>query len=170
VALCTAGLIFCDIVGDYTGADALSERALALNPNLALAWLISGWVKVSLGDPDAAIERVGRAMRLSPKDPQMFSMQNAIACAHFVAGRYDEALSWAKTAMRERPNFVLPNCTAATSAALAGRLDEARKAIAHLRQIAPELTISNFTNVMSYLREEDFDRWFDGLRKAGLPE
>ena len=170
VALCTAGFAFCDIVGDYTGADALIERALALNPNLAMAWLFSGWVKVSLGDPDAAIERVGRAMRLSPQDPQMFSMQNAIACAHFVAGRYDEALSWAKTAMRERPNFVLPNCIAATSAALAGRLDEARKAIAHLRQIAPELTISNFMNVMSYLREEDFDRCLDGLRKAGLPE
>ena len=170
IALCTAGFAFCDIVGDYIGADALVERALVLNPNLAMAWLFSGWVKVSLGEPDAAIERVGRAMRLSPQDPQMFSMQNAIACAHFVAGRYSEALSWAKTALREQPNFVLPNCIAATSAALAGRLDEAQKAIAHLRQIAPELTISNFREIMNYLREEDFDRWFDGLRRAGLPE
>lgn len=170
IALCTAGFAFCDIVGDYVGADALVERALVLNPNLAMAWLFSGWVKVSLGEPDAAIERVGRAMRLSPQDPQMFSMQNAIACAHFVAGRYSEALSWAKTALREQPSFVLPNCIAATSAALAGRLDEAQKAIAHLRQIAPELTISNFREIMNYLQEEDFDRWFDGLRRAGLPE
>jgi hypothetical protein len=56
-------------------------------------------------------------------------MQGAIACAHIVAGRYAEALSSAETPMREHPNFLMANCIAATSAALAGQLEEAEKAM-----------------------------------------
>jgi tetratricopeptide (TPR) repeat protein len=135
---------------------------------LAWAWLFSGWAKVALGMPDAAIDRVGRAMRLSPQDPQIFSMLSAIACAHFIAGRYVEALSWAETARRERPNFVLSTCVAAASAALADRLDEAQKAMAHLRTFAPALRISNVASVGVFLQPDDFAKLTDGLRKAGL--
>jgi hypothetical protein len=128
-------------------------------------------VKIYRGEPDAAIERVTHAMRLSPQDPQNFSMQTAIACAHVVAGRYAEALSSAKAELREWPdNYLLPICIAATSAALAGRLEEARKFMVRLRQIDPGLRISNLKNVISYLRAEDIAKWADGLRKAGLPE
>ncbi len=170
VALCTAGFAFIDIVNDFAGGDALIERALGLNPNLAWAWLFSGWAKVSLGMADLALERVARAMRLSPQDPQLFSMLAAIACAHFIAGRYAEAVSAAETALRERPNFVLLICVAVTSAALAGRIEEARKAMVRVRQIAPELSISNLRDVKTFFRAEDFDRWVEGLRMAGLPE
>jgi len=170
VALCTAGFALADVVGDLGDGDALIDRALALNPNLAWAWLFSGWVKVSLGKPDAAIESVAHALSLSPQDPQIFSMQGAIACAHFVAGRYAEAFSSAETAMREHPNFLLATCIAATSAALAGRFEEARKAMVRLRRIDPGLRISNLNDVISYLRAEDFAKWAEGLRKAGLPE
>ena len=42
------------------------------------------------------MERLARAMRLSPQDPRMFEMQTATACAHFLAGRDAEALAWAE--------------------------------------------------------------------------
>ena len=170
VALCTAAFALNDFASEFAVADTLTERALALNPNLAWAWLLSGWVKVSLGDSDSAIERLERAMRLSPQDPQIYSMQSAIAIAHFVASRYAEALSMAETAMRERPNVVLPICVAAASAALAGRVSEAEGLVDRLLQVAPELSVSNLRDVFSYLRAKDFERWMAGLRKAGLPE
>ncbi len=170
VALCTAGFALCDLADAVEDGDALIERALQLNPNLAWAWLFSGWAKVSLGQPDAAIERVTRAMRLSPQDPQAFSMQAARGCAHLMAGRYVEALSWTDMTMREHPNFVLPICTAAASAALGGQLDRARKTMARLRELAPALRVSNADAVLVLRRPEDFTRWTDGLRQAGLPE
>src|SRR5262245_38214260 len=49
---------------------------------------------------------VAFAMRLSPLDPAMPSLQATTAYAHFFAGRYDEALSWAGMALRQRPDFV----------------------------------------------------------------
>jgi len=170
VALCTAAFALNDFASEFAVADALTERALALNPNLAWAWLFSGWVKVSLRDTESAIERLERAMRLSPQDPQIFSMQSAIACAHFVASRYEEALTMAETAMRERPNVVLPICVATASAALAGRIDEAERLVDRLIQVAPELSVSKLKDVFSYLWAEDFERLMAGLRKAGLPE
>jgi len=84
-----------------------------------------------LGEPvDQAIEQLQRAMRLSPRDPLMFTMQGVTAFAHFFAGRYDEATSWAEKAFWERPNILATLRVAAASYALAGRLMEARKAIA----------------------------------------
>ena len=170
VALCTAAFALNDFVSEFAVADALTERALVVNPNLAWAWLFSGWVKVSLGDTEVAIERLERAIRLSPQDPQIYSMQSAIACAHFVASRYPEALSFAKMAMQERPNVVLPIIVAAASAALAERPEDVEILRNRLGEVVPELSISDLKNVFSYLPTKGFERLVDGLRKAGFPD
>src|SRR5262249_41180275 len=106
----------------------------------------------------------------SPHDPHIFNMQGGIALAHFLAGRYAEALSWAEMAVREQPNHLVAACTAAASNALAGRLAEAGKATAHVRQLEPALRISNLSDLFPIRRPEDFAKWEEGLRKAGLPE
>jgi TolB-like protein/class 3 adenylate cyclase len=170
VALSSAGLVLAAVAGDLDDGAALIDRALALNPNLAWAWLSGGWAKIYLGEPETAIAHAARAMRLSPQDPQIFSMQSVTALAHFFAGRPDEALSWAVTAVREQPKFLLSTCVAAASAGLAGRTAEAQKAMARLRQLNPALRCSNLKALIPLRRPEDFARWADGLRKAGLPE
>jgi TolB-like protein/class 3 adenylate cyclase/tetratricopeptide (TPR) repeat protein len=170
VALCTAGFALADVVNELEDGDALIDQALALNPNLALAWIFSGWTKISLGRPELAIERITHAMRLSPHDPYFYGMRAAMASAHLAAGRYDEALSWAEMATRVKPDSLLAACLAAASGALAGRSETARKAMILVRQIDPQLRLSNLKELISYLRPPEFARWADGLRKAGLPE
>jgi hypothetical protein len=108
-------------------------------------------------------------MRLSPQDPHSFSMLAAMASAHLTAGRYAEALSWAEAAVREKP-FLLPTMAVAASAALAGRLADAHKAMARLRQLDPTLRLSNIRTVFPMRRDEHIARWVEGLRQAGLPE
>ena len=142
----------------------------SLNPNLALAWLQSSWVKVWLGQSEVAIERAERAMRLSPNDPQIFNMQAGTAAAHFFAGRYAEALSWAEMSIRGQPDYFLSTFVAAASAALAGNDTVAKKVMARLCQIMPELRISNLRDYVPIRRSEDLERWVEGFRKAGLPE
>jgi len=169
-ALWTAGWALAYVVGDLEDGDTLIDRALALNPNLTLALAVSGWVKVWLGDPEVAIEREKRAMRLSPQDTEVWSMHAATACAHFFAGRYAEACSLAELAMRENANAVPPPCIAAASSALAGRLEDAHKAIARVRQLAPDLRLSNLSDLFPIRRSEDFAKWQEGMRKASLSE
>jgi tetratricopeptide (TPR) repeat protein len=168
VALCAAGMALIVVVGNLD--DALIDRALALNPNLAWVWHFSALTKGFLGEPETAIEHAARAMRLSPQDPQMFAMQTATAFAHFIAGRLDEASLWAQTALRQQSNFIMAIGVAAASGALADRTAQANEAVARLRQISPRLRISNLKDWLPFRRPEDFARWTEGLRKAGLQE
>jgi TolB-like protein/Tfp pilus assembly protein PilF len=171
IALSAGGYALAHIAGDLDGGAAFIERALVLNPNLAGTWLNSGWVRVWLGESEVAIEHLARAMRLSPLDPILFRMQGATASAHFFAGRYDEASSWAEKALRENPNLQQALRVAAASHALAGRLERAREAIARMRPLDPDLRISNFKDRLPALRRpEDFTKYVEGLRKAGVPE
>ena len=153
-----------------TGA-AHIERALALNPNSAAAWRASGWVRIFLGEPADAIESFERAIRLSPLDPFIYQVYGGFGAAHFVAGRYDEAASWARKASQEQPNSAGSWRVAATAYGLSDRIVEAREAMARLRELSPALRLSNLARVAPPLRRpEDLARWTEGLRKAGLPE
>ena len=109
-------------------------------------------------------------MRLSPNNPQRYVMYIALAFAHFVSGRYAEALSFSEAADRIGPGFSFPACVIAASAALMGRTETAQKAMANLRQLDPDLRLSNLRRIQPIRRPEDFARWQEGLRLAGLPE
>jgi TolB-like protein/tetratricopeptide (TPR) repeat protein len=170
VALNHAGQALAYIAGDLEGGDALIDRALALNPNLAAAWYSRGLVKSWLGESDVAIEHLAHAMRLNPLDPMMFGMQFGVGLAHLLAGRNDEASSWAQKALRAQPNFLPALRVLAASTALAGRLEAAQNAIARVRQIDPTFCISNLKDRVAVRRPNDLAKFADGLRKAGLPE
>jgi TolB-like protein/class 3 adenylate cyclase len=171
IALCTAGFSLGHVVGDVEGGDAMIERALALNPNLAIAWGFSAWAKVWLGEPATAIECAERAVRLSPQDPRLYSMQCAIAYAHFLAGRDDEAVSWAEKSLRVRPDYgTVPTRIVAAGCAYLGRRDAAAKAMARLRALDPGLRVANLRDLIPLRRPEDQARLAEGLKKAGLPD
>jgi TolB-like protein/class 3 adenylate cyclase len=169
-ALSSSGFAIANILGDLDAGAALIDRALALTPNYSLALVQSGYVRVWLGEPDLAIEQLQQAMRLSPVDSLMFMMQTAMAFAHFIAGRYDEAYAWAEKALQRNP-FVSPATRiAVASAALLGRSGEAAKYLALLRQLDPGLVVSNLKERVNLRRPDDLAQLAEGLRKAGLPE
>jgi TolB-like protein/DNA-binding winged helix-turn-helix (wHTH) protein len=170
VALSSAGYAQARVVGDLDAGVALLDRALVLNPNLAQAWYCAGYVKIFCGEPDMALEHLEHVMRLSPIDPLMFLVQTGTAFAHLIAGRYDEASSWADQALREKPDYHPALRVAAASNALAGRLSRARNALAHLRELNPVLRVSSLKDLVPFRRPEDLARYEEGLRKAGLPE
>jgi hypothetical protein len=109
-------------------------------------------------------------MRLSPLDPGLFQMQTGTAMAHMFARRFDAAIAWAEKASSELPNILRVCAFSAASYALAGRSDEARRAMQHVRRIDPALSISNVDEWVVLRRPQDLATFVDGLRKAGLPE
>jgi adenylate cyclase len=170
LALSWAGLALAFMVHDLSAGAALTDRALAVNPNMAWAWGNSGWIKLLLGEPELAIEHFARSMRLSPRDPWTRAAYHGISIAHFLAGRYDDASSWAERALGEAPNHAPALGTLAAANALAGRLEEAQKAIARMRELDPAYRISGVKDRLPSRRPEDIARFEEGLRKAGLPE
>src|SRR5262245_3731901 len=151
---------------------AFLEKALLINPNLAVWWTGSGWVKVWLGEADRAIECFAHAMRISPIDPFTHWMQEGMAHAHFFAGRYNEALKLAKTALRGLPVAIVGLRIDAASCVLAERSEEANLLTTRLLEIDPPFTISSLLqNVLGpYRHPEHPEKYANALRKAGLPE
>jgi TolB-like protein len=123
----------------YFGEDigammGLVDRALALNPNYARGWAISGVLRMNAGQPDIAIEHIEAALRLSPRTrvgPQLLT----IGAAHFVSRRFDEAVPKLLLAIQEDPSYPLPYRYLAACYAHMGRLDDAREIITRLRAI-----------------------------------
>jgi TolB-like protein len=170
VALARSSTSFAHFMGDLDGGIALLDRALVLNPNLSAAWFLAGFLRVWRGEPDDGIERIAHAMRLSPLDSEMYRMQCGTALGHLLAGRFDDASSWAEKSFRELPSFLIAVSVMAASHALAGRTNEARQAMGRLRRLDPALHLSNLKDWLPFQRPEAIANLAEGLRKAGLPE
>ena len=170
IALCAGGFALATHAGETDRAVIFIDRALTLNSNLAMAWFASGWARVFLGDLEIAIQHMARAMRLSPLDPRVYSMQTATALAHFFAGRYEEAQSWSEKAVRAQPNWLPAIRIMAASYALGGRVAEAQKTMTRVLEIDPLRRISNLKDISGPFRSEEFAKVEEGLRKAGLPD
>jgi len=170
VALCSAGFALGYVVGDIEGGNAMIDKALDLNPNLAWAWYFGAWAKIWLGQLETALDRAGRALRLSPYDAHSFNMKGAVSYAHFFAGRYPEALSWAEAALRDRPNHPAALRVLAATHALMGRKEQAAQTIQRIHEVDPNFKLSNLRYIIPVRRPEDIARIEAGLREAGLPE
>jgi TolB-like protein len=170
VALAWSAHALGHVVGDIKIGIALIDHALLLNPNLAVAWQRSGWLRIYAGDCELAIEHLKRAMRLNPLDPLMHLAHSAMAFGYFLLEDVDEGSVWAERALHLRSNWPPALRVLAMSNALAGREQAARQAMGRLRLIQPGLRVSNLHEQNLLHRPEHMARYIEGMRKAGLPE
>jgi len=146
---------------DIDAMIALVDRALALNPNYARGWHISGVLWGWAGDQDTAIARVEAALRLSPRARIGLSML-IMGSALFFSRRFDEAVPKLRLAMQEDPTFPAPYRFLAACYAHMGRLDEAREVVSRLHTLTPVVVPD-----CRYLRNaEQRALWVSGLRLA----
>jgi TolB-like protein len=170
VALCWAGHVHAIFFGDVERALLLIDRALELDVNLATAWQRSGWVRGYAGDPEGAIESLNHAIQLNPLDPRVFLTQSAMAFAHFIAGRDDQAADWAARALRIKPNWPPALRMAIAANAMLGRDDAARRALESYERLGGEVSVSATCQFYPFRRDRDRQRLIIGLRKAGVRE
>jgi tetratricopeptide (TPR) repeat protein len=170
VALTRSGHALGYLADDIQGGIALLDKALVLNPNLAAAWYLGAFLRLWHGETAVAIEHLAHAMRLSPLDPELYRMQAGMAVAHLFMGHFDTASSWAEKAVQDLPAFLLAAAILAAGHALAGRMMEAQRAMAHVRQLDPMLTLATVGEWLPIRRPENLATLLDGLRRAGLPE
>jgi adenylate cyclase len=87
---------------------ALADRALALNPNYARGWHISGALRNWAGQTDIAIEHLYAALRLSPR-ARVGSTLAFVGQAHLLSRRFDEAVPNLLLAIQEDPTYPQPH-------------------------------------------------------------
>ena len=160
---------------EFDEAGLRFAEALRLNPNDSRALGLYGLFLAAIGRAEEAIEQFEQAERLNPLRPGWLNRLKGIAC--FSAGRYAQAIGAFKAsgaAINQERGWLAASC------AQAGRLDEARAHLQSFLRVAeqemavlPGRTLGAWRSCwrpIEYQHAPDFDRLFDGLRKAGLPD
>jgi len=153
---------FGDDIGEDIGAMiGLIDRALALNPSFARGWNVSGILRNIAGEHDLAIEHIGIALRLSPRE-RIGTPLVVLGMAYFLKRQFDEAASKLLLAVQDNPGHPgTYRCLAACYAHM-GRLDEAHEIVTRLRAITPIIVPSD----VPYRNPEYRELLLSGLRLA----
>jgi TolB-like protein/class 3 adenylate cyclase len=165
-----AGYTLLFLAGEAAMAAAALDRALALNPNAAHAWLARANIHAVRNQSEAAIEAIERARRLSPFDPYAWFYAGIIAIAHLAARRFELAIEWADRTLYDQPRTVAAMRVRVVGLAHLGHLDEAGAELSRMLAIDPKLTIAGFRAHSPQIAPEFLEVYVAGLRLAGLPE
>jgi adenylate cyclase len=150
------------------------QKALALNPNFAIAHYLIALANAFLGRSDEALVHADTAARLSPRDLLArghAGVYNAVrATAHFVSSQYRDSIEYARKAIAESPNLVPAHRMLVISSALAGEVEEAKLALQVLKRLAPEISLKRAEQMTPIVlfRDRDRRKYLEGLRLAGL--
>ena len=154
-------------------AIAECERALTLDRNLVAAQAIIGQNKLFIGRGEETEAHVQEALRLSPRDPWVYTWLMIAGTALAVLGRPEEAISWLRRSVESNRNYPLSRFILAAALANLGRVEEARSEVKTALALDPRFTIASFRatawsdNPVFLAQRENIT---DGMRKAGVPE
>ena len=169
-AFTVAGHVRAFLNKDAEGALGLHERAIALNPNMALAWCYSGLAHSYLGLHEEAIRRIQHAKRLSPHDPHVFFFDMALVMPFLLTGQFEAAAWTGRVARDHHPGL---SSTYKGLLAALGHLGATREAAAvrkALMALEPHFSIRAAASRSPLARREDLNRYLQGLRLAGISE
>ena len=159
------------LAGERGAGLSAIERALALNPNSALAWNFFGWAQAYHNRFSPAAEALQRAVRLSPLDPQRWMFDGGLAHAHLAAGRHEAAIEAADRALHAQPRAIAMLKIKAAACGNLGRVEEGSKCVRRVLELGPWSTIASSREMTRLIfSPEVLAIYIGGLRKAGLPE
>ena len=162
--------------GELAEGIAIIDRALVQNPNSVDVLAASGMLRAFFGDTKTAFRHLHEAERLSPAGVRVVNKSFGLCLASFVDGDYASAADWAAQDLRERSINVEALRYRAAALGLLGRLDEAGQTVHRLLDANPEITISRCRRHIEFTMKSPFKRpgvveaYYEGLRRAGLPE
>jgi len=167
--LARSGHVLTYLGHEYDRGASMVEQAVALNPNLAIAWHSRGWVSLMCCEDERAIESFERMIRLSPLDPLRVRAWGGSSFALFALGRYEDGFLSGKKAIQFLTDAQSMGAYI-VNAVRAGYAVEAQEAVARLLQLHPDFRASHAQKAFPMRSQEAKDRITAALKDAGLPE
>jgi tetratricopeptide (TPR) repeat protein len=155
------------------------ETVLASDRNWVYAFFALGQCKLHTGSIEETIPLVGRAIQLSPRDPELGVWYHQIGAVHLLQSHTDQAINWLQRARSHAPAHPLIRGDLAFAYALAGQTERAAAELAEARRLSPDdryssiarlKEVRNFEILTAQVRALSEATYYAGLRKAGMPE
>jgi TolB-like protein/class 3 adenylate cyclase/Flp pilus assembly protein TadD len=152
------------------------EAVITANRNAASAFFALGVCKMQTGAMGETIALEEQAIRLSPRDPDIFNRYLVIGQVHLLGSRIEEATLWLEKARSANSASPYPHAWLASAYALKGDLERARAELIEARRLLGGDAYSSIAamrardRAVPAIRELREATFFVGLRKAGVPD
>ena len=151
--------------GDFERAIAEAEKAIILDSNDSDAYIAMGWALIGGSRHREAANSLKRAMRLDPFHPETY----VLGLAYFFMKQFEKAATLFERGIKSNPEVDSIFFYLAATYAHLGREQEAKAALAKLREINPKYSYLRYLKYWAkYKDPADFNLLADGLRKAGM--
>ena len=128
------------LAGKFEDARARADRALAINANSIDAMVLRANASAGLKDLDGAVQQIGDAIKLDPKQATPYSSLGALEMAR---GRRDEAEAAFKKAVEAAPQSASAHLALANFYWSSGRQADAEGAFKAALQLEPKNALAN---------------------------
>lgn len=157
------------IRAEHEQAVASCDHAIELNPSFAVAHYVRAHALWHCGRAEEAIASHDEAMRLSPRDPLIWTFLASRAIACVLLGRYEEALDCSRRAQKYPITAVWAYLGELCALGWLGRQEDAHTALKRARQLKPDLSLSFIRMALPITHPGSQDNFLEGLSKAGVP-
>lgn len=147
---------------------SLQERALTVNPNLAMAWALSAAALVYIGDLDEAERRMLHYKKLSPLDPHAFFYDTVSIAIALLKHDHEGAVAIGRAVSELNPSFSSAYRLYLSALGHIGRKEEAEVVRKRLLALEPGFTVRRFLDTTPFERMEDRGHISAGLKLAGV--
>lgn len=148
----------------YQQAQTEIDRAIGINPNDAQGIAGRGNIMVWLGQTDAAVELLERALRI---DPELSAIDRfALALAYYLKERYAEAIEQAEINLRTAADASFSRVLLAAAYAQIDRTEDVARIVPAVRRSDPSFDPQEFGS--KFLSPANLAHLREGFRKAGL--
>jgi len=169
MALAVHGHIVSYLNRNFELAFARFNTALEINPNSAPAWLWSAAAHAWIGDGPLAVEKINKALALSPYDPLMYAYSGIAAMAYLADAQYERAAECGLRCTQENATYTSAYRLIAIASTLSGRQEQARSAVRELLRLEPSLTVEKFRKRYPGSASPHAKLYCDALAVAGVP-
>ena len=152
----------------FDDAVEAARRAVELDTNYADGYAQLASALIQAGRPEDGLAAIETAMRLNPARP--FFYLDVLGRANFMLGRYAESAEIYEEVVRTNPGFISGHRGLAAAYAYLGRIEDAEWEAEEILVLQPDFSLRQEKASNAFKREEDMERYIEGLRMAGLPE
>jgi adenylate cyclase len=169
MALAIFGHTQSHLTTDFDQSIGIFDSAIAICPNLSIAWTLKAATLCFIGDGPNAVPCAETGARLSPLDQHAFFAEHILAQAHYVNCNFDQAIYWGRRADMHNARNTSNLRTLISSLIAIDRTEEAREIANRHASIVPGFTVSAWaarTPMRGDIKKQRIER----LLAAGMPE
>jgi TolB-like protein/Tfp pilus assembly protein PilF len=159
-----------NMADEIAPARELFRRSLSINPNSAMALVLSGWIEAMAGNQAEGRELITRAQRLNPRDPRGWFAAAALAICAVADEDFADAIVWADKALAQNRRFAVALRVLIVALVKSGAPIRAAQVASELLAVEPELTVSGLRARIPFPVAAMAATYAESLRAAGVPE